>query len=272
MAAHAHATDARRDAYALARVRRRAWVYAGAAAFLWIALRFTFGPMPQWESYHDLADTRVYLGVPRAGDVLTNLAILVAGLWGWSIGPRAHLAPEERPAYALLVFGTIATAVGSAYYHLAPSNPTLVWDRVPMTIVMAALLALVLADRLDMRYARAALPPLLTLGVGSVAWWGLTEGMGRGDLLLYGIVRVGTMIALVVLLILRRGRTRGGGWLWASVATAIAMMLAESYDRPIFEATGHVVSGHNLKHVLAGGVIAFMFAWLLNRRPRGIAS
>jgi hypothetical protein len=272
VATRAIAAAHERDEHArLARVRRRAWVFAGAAALLWIAMRFTFGAMPQWESYHDLADTRVYLGIPRAGDVLTNLAILVAGLWGWTIGPRAHLAPDERPAYALLVFGTIATAAGSAYYHLAPSNPTLVWDRLPMTLVMAALLALVLADRLDPRYARAALPPLLTLGIGSVAWWGVTEALGYGDLLLYGIVRIGTMVALVVLLVLRRGHTRGAGWLWASVGTAVAMMLAERFDREIFEATGHLASGHNLKHLLAGGVIACMFAWLLNRRPRGIA-
>jgi hypothetical protein len=243
-------------------------VFVAAAVALWAALRFLMGPMPQWASYHDLADTRVYLGIPRAGDVLTNLAILAAGLWGWAIAARVSLDDVERPAYRLLVMGTIATAIGSAYYHLAPSNPTLVWDRLPMTLVMAALLCLVLADRLDPRFGREALVPLVILGVASVAWWGATEAAGQGDLLLYGIVRIGTMLAMVVLLVLRRGRTRGAGWLWASVATGVAMMLAESYDRPIYAATGGVMSGHNLKHLLAGGVIACIFAWLLNRTPR----
>lgn len=251
-----------------ARIRRDAWTFAGIAIGLWAVLRFFLGALPQWASYHDLADTRVYLGIPRAGDVLTNLAILAAGFWGWSIGSRVHLSAGERPAFWLLVVGTILTAIGSAWYHLAPSNPTLVWDRLPMTLVMAALLTLVLADRLDGRHARAALVPLVTLGVAGVAWWGISEMLGHGDLLLYGIVRIGTMVMLAVLLLVWPGRTRGDAWLWGSFCIAIAMMVAERFDREIFETTGHVVSGHNIKHVLAGGVIACMFGWLLRRRPR----
>lgn len=251
-----------------ARIRRDAWVFAGIAVGLWAVLRFFLGPLPQWTSYHDFADTRVYLGIPRAGDVLTNLAILAAGLWGASIGRRAHLTPDERPAYRLLVVGAILTAVGSAYYHLAPTNPTLVWDRLPMALVMAALLTLVLADRLDSRHARAALVPLTAIGVAGVVWWGVTEAFGRGDLLLYGVVRIGTMVMLAVLLLVRPGRTVGDRWLWASFAITVAMMIAERFDREIYVATGEVVSGHNIKHVLAGAVIACMFAWLLHRRGR----
>lgn len=251
-----------------ARIRRDAWVFAGIAVGLWAVLRFFLGAMPQWASYHDFADTRSYWGIPRAGDVLTNLAILAAGLWGASIGKRAHLDADERPAYRLLVAGAILTAIGSAYYHLAPSNPTLVWDRLPMTLVMAALLTLVLADRVDGRHARAALVPLATLGVAGVLWWAVTERLGHGDLLLYGVVRIGTMVMLAVLLVVRPGRTFGDRWLWASVTIAVAMMVAERFDREIYEATGQAVSGHNLKHVLAGGVIACMFGWLLRRRPR----
>ncbi|MBE7524180.1 MAG: hypothetical protein HS109_17575 [Burkholderiales bacterium] len=251
-----------------ARVRRDAWTFATIAVGLWIVLRFFLGPMPQWSSYHDFADTRTWLGIPRAGDVLTNLAILAAGLWGGSIRRRAHLTADERPAFALLVGATILTALGSAYYHMAPTNPTLVWDRLPMTLVMAALLTLLLADRIDGRHARAALAPLVVLGIAGVAWWGVTESLGRGDLLLYGVVRIGTMVLLAVLLLIWPGGTRGDAWLWASFVTAVAMMMAERFDREIYQATGATVSGHNLKHVLAGVVIACMFGWLRFRRPR----
>lgn len=34
----------------------------------------------------------------------------------------------------------------------------------------------------------------------------------------------------------------------------------------IWFATGGILGGHNLMHVLAGGVIACVFAWLLHRR------
>jgi len=251
-----------------ARLRRDAWILAAIAVGLWIVLRIFLGAMPQWASYHDFADTRTRFGIPRAGDVLTNLAILAAGLWGWSIGPRAHLCADERPAFVLLVGATILTALGSANYHLAPTNPTLVWDRLPMALVMVALLMLLAADRIDGRHARAALAPLVVLGVAGVAWWGVTEALGHGDLLLYGVVRIGTMVMLAVLLLLWPGRTRGDAWLWASFVVAIAMMVVERFDREIYDATGRVVSGHNLKHVLAGVVIACMFGWLRFRRPR----
>src|SRR5215831_19911290 len=106
--------------------------------------------------------------IPRVGDVLTNLAILAAGLAGVALWRRVHIAPEERAAYALLVVGMVLTALGSAYYHWAPSDARLVWDRLPMTLVIAALLAFVLADRVDPAFARTAWSPFALLGVASV--------------------------------------------------------------------------------------------------------
>jgi len=163
----------------------------------------------------------------------------------------------------VLVAATIATALGSAWYHLAPSDATLVWDRLPMALVMASLLALVLADRVDARFAREALLPFGAVGVASVAWWAAS-----GDLTLYAVVRVGTGAAIVVLLILRPGRTRGAGWLWSAVALDVAMTLVERYDRAVWMATGELASGHNVKHLLAGTVLACVFAWLTHRTPR----
>jgi 2-keto-3-deoxy-6-phosphogluconate aldolase len=46
---------------------------------------------------------------------------------------------------------------------------------------------------------------------------------------------------------------------------------AERLDGPIWHATGGILSGHNLKHLLAGGVIACIGAWLLHRRRLPIA-
>jgi hypothetical protein len=42
--------------------------------------------------------------------------------------------------------------------------------------------------------------------------------------------------------------------------------VAEHLDWQIWHATGGVVSGHNLKHVFAGMVIACVSLWLLRRR------
>jgi len=248
---------------ARSRVRRQAWALAAVALVLFALLRVVLGPLPQLASYHDLADTRRLGPIARAGDVLTNLAILAAGLWGATLGPRLRADADERLAWRALVAATIATALGSAWYHLAPSDATLVWDRLPMALVMASLLALVLADRVDARFAREALLPFGAVGVASVAWWAAS-----GDLTLYAVVRVGTGAAIVVLLILRPGRTRGAGWLWSAVALDVAMTLVERYDRAVWMATGELASGHNVKHLLAGTVLACVFAWLTHRTPR----
>jgi hypothetical protein len=251
-----------------AQVRRQAWALAAVAVALFAMLRLVVGPLPQWPGYHDLADTRSLAGMPRAGDVSTNLAILAAGLWGATLGPRLRADGDERVAWRWLVGATLATALGSAWYHLEPSNATLVWDRLPMALVMAAVLALVLADRVDARFGREALVPFGLLGIASVAWWAATDAAGRDDLTLYAIVRVGTAVGVLALLILRPGRTRGSGWLWAAVALDAAMTLAERHDRAVWDATAGLASGHNLKHLMAGGVLACVFAWLTHRASR----
>jgi hypothetical protein len=112
---------------ARSRVRRQAWALAAVALVLFALLRVVLGPLAQWASYHDLADTRRLGPIPRAGDVLTNLAILAAGLWGATLGPKLRADADERLAWRVFVAATIATALGSAWYHLAPSDATLVW-------------------------------------------------------------------------------------------------------------------------------------------------
>jgi hypothetical protein len=38
--------------------------------------------IPQPQSYHQFADQRAWLGVRNFGDVGSNLAFLIAGIWG----------------------------------------------------------------------------------------------------------------------------------------------------------------------------------------------
>jgi hypothetical protein len=193
--------------------------------------------------------------------VLTNLAILTAGIAGVALWRRARMEPEERPAYALLVASMMLTAAGSAYYHWAPSDARLVWDRLPLALTLTALLVLVMADRIDIAFARAAWWPFALLGAGSVLWWSAT-----GDLLLYLIVRIGAGIMIVCLLLLRRGRYSGAGWLVVAIALDVVMTATERLDHSIFAATRSSASGHNIKHVLAGALLGCVLAWLMRRR------
>ncbi len=107
-----------------------------------VALGFV-GPIPQDPAYHHFADTRTIAGVANFWNVLSNLPFLLAGLYGLWRYPRLA-APQSRPGYLTLCVGILLVAFGSAGYHLAPSNASLVWDRLPMTLAFMALLALLI--------------------------------------------------------------------------------------------------------------------------------
>ncbi|HET9472106.1 MAG TPA: hypothetical protein VFO24_13460, partial [Usitatibacter sp.] len=142
---------------------------AGAAAIM-----AAHGPIPQLPHYHAFADARTLLGVPHAMDVLSNAAFAVVGLWGlWRLrGPavRAHLG-RAWPGHALFVAALVMTAAGSSYYHLAPDDARLVWDRIPIALACAGLIAGVYAQTHEARHALALTAALAVLAVASVLWW-----------------------------------------------------------------------------------------------------
>ena len=254
-----------------ARVRRQVWLILGAAMVLYGLARLTFGPLPQDPAYHLLADSQTRLGgIPRTGDVITNLAIFAAGIFGLALRPRMTIAPQELTAVNVLIAASILTAIGSTYYHWEPTNATLIWDRLPMAIVFMSLLALVMADRVHPLFAREALWPFTALGIASVILWGVSEAMGQGDILLYLIARIGAGVAIVLLLILRQPQHTGTLWLVAALVSEIVMVAFERFDHEVFRQTGGLISGHSMKHVTAGVALAFIFWWLRsrNRVPR----
>jgi hypothetical protein len=179
---------------------------------------FSLPPIPQDLAYHAFADPRTMIGIPNALNVLSNIPFLIAGWYGLSVTRRtgAQMAPWEQGAYVALFGGTALTAFGSAYYHLAPDNARLVWDRLPMTLGFMGLLTAMLGERVSIRAARLLFVPLLALGAFSVALWIWTEGQGAGDLRLYGFVQFSSPAIVLVLVLYRPRRpgtrTRGRPW------------------------------------------------------------
>jgi len=95
-------------------------------------------------AYHNFADRRAWLGIANFADVVSNAGFAIVGLWGLTIllGKPSRVQfvdSRERWPYLIVFAGMVLTAVGSSYYHLAPDNDRLVWDRLPMTIVFMAL-------------------------------------------------------------------------------------------------------------------------------------
>ncbi len=221
-------------------------------------------PIPQDPSYHLFADTRSCLGIPNFGDLASNLGFAVVGLLGlWRLlGPSARtIFPDRKEATAYLVFFVAVglVSLGSAYYHAAPDNARLFWDRLPMTVAFMALFYAILADRVPGVTERPWLLPLLVaLGAFSLLYWDWTEAKGQGDLRFYGLVQFYPMIALpVICWLYPKAQRSGGGYLFWVIAWYALAKVLETFDAAIFDLLGRSISGHSLKH-LAAAVACFI--------------
>ena len=165
--------------------------------------------------------------------------------------------------YRLFLTGLFLTALGSTWYHLAPDNARLVWDRLPIALACAGLLAGVMGD-VRRRDSKAMASLLALAAVASVAWWYFTDLAGNGDLRPYLLLQ-GLPILLIPL------------WQWIHKAPAadrlafggalaiyIIAKLAELNDHAIAIVLDPV-TGHTLKHLLATGAAALIVGRLVWR-------
>jgi hypothetical protein len=212
------------------------------------------------------------LGIPNFWNVASNLPFAVIGICGMVFvfsssdeHSRAFLDPRERWPYLVLFTGLFLTAFGSAYYHLAPSNPGLVWDRLPMSIMFAGFVAAVIAERIDAGGGIKLLPFLVLLSTASVLQWYSSERRGQGDLRWYAAVQIYSVLVLLIAPILRPKYTRSRDFLVVFALYGLAKIF-ETFDRKIYRLS-HVVSGHTLKHLAAAAAGYWILRMLLKREP-----
>jgi hypothetical protein len=225
--------------------------------------------LPQPPEYHDFADQRSMLGVPNFVDVASNAGFLVVGLAGLFIVARRRDAfehPAERWPYALFFIGVALTAAGSAYYHLAPDNERLFWDRLPMTIAFMSLIAAQITERISVRAGLALLAPMLLAGVASVGYWIVTERAGAGNVMPYVVLQAYAVAALLLVALTQPSRyTRGADLYWV-FAGYVAAKALELLDHHVFGCAG-LASGHSLKHLVAALAGLVVCRMLLLREP-----
>jgi len=233
-----------------------------------IGIIFFVDPVPQDLAYHNFADTRGWLGIPNFGDVASNAGFLVVGVIALVtlMHRREELfrTPAEMRPYLLFFVGVTLVGLGSGYYHWAPSNASLLWDRLPMSIAFMAISAAVVADRISAPAGNGwVLAVLLVLGLASLFYWDWTESSGRGDLRFYGLVQFYPMLALpVIIWTFHDHHYTIGRYLGRVIAWYGLSKVLEYFDRGIFELTGNLVSGHSLKH-LAAAVATYMVLRML---------
>lgn len=243
------------------------------AISLLVALVIVFNRprIAQDPAYHNMADQRVLLGIPNCLNVLSNVPFAIVGLFGLAVVFRRRAEYKilfddtwERWPYGALFVATVLTAVGSAFYHLAPDNDRLVWDRLPMTVGFMGLLTAVIAERVNLVVGKLVFFPLLVFSAGSIVYWHWTELHGIGDLRWYGLVQFGSLLLIVFILLLYPARRAGSGYFFMSFIAYGAAKLLEAADHQVY-AMGRVVSGHTFKHLAAALAIDCLVAMLRAR-------
>jgi hypothetical protein len=236
----------------------RGWLLAGVTLGL-AAAAILVPAMPQPLSYHRFADCRTLWSIPNFFNVVSNLPFLFGGGLGLALVHRGRvqfLDAREQMPYLVFFLGALLTSVGSAYYHLAPDNPRLVWDRLPMTLGFAGLTAAAVAERFDLRAGLRSLWPLLAVGAGTVLYWYATERMGAGNVIPYAAFQTWSIVMVVLLIAAFPSRryTHGHLLIWAAGWYGLAKLF-ETFDLGVYRLSGGLMSGHTIKHLVAAAAV-----------------
>jgi hypothetical protein len=234
-----------------------------------VAIAFVLSsPYPQDPAYHLFADTRTLLGIDNFWNVMSNLPFLVIGAWGLAY-IRRHGSTTclngLQSAYLVFFGGILLTAFGSGYYHLAPENGPLVWDRLPMTIGFAGLFSIIIGEFVSVRAARRILVPLLLIGYASVEYWAFTESRGVGDLRPYAVVQFLPMLLIPIILVTRKPAIGAAKYYWMMLLFYVLAKVFEQLDTAVYSAGG-LLSGHSIKHMFAAMTPATVLYALYRRR------
>jgi hypothetical protein len=209
-------------------------------------------PILQPETYHHFADGRSLLGVPNFWNVVSSLAFLAVGAHGLAVLKKKPSGAVA--AWATLFAGTALIGPGSAYYHWAPSDATLVWDRAPMAIAFGGFFAALVQEHTGRRF----LPVFVILSLAAVWWWRTT-----GDLSAWVVVQAAPMLGILLSVSLLRGAYSHRRYFLYGFACYAVAKLVEIGDYQLMQWTS--VSGHTLKHLAAAAAV-WCFAHMLQLR------
>jgi len=199
---------------------------------------------------HEYADSRAWFGLSNAMDVLSNLPFAVFGLIGlWNVRRKSGQLNQQLRVLAQCFYGgLVVTAIGSSYFHLNPLSAIgLAGDRMGMTVVFAGILGLAAWERISERAGFALMNAMLAGGAIAVAVW-----LGSNNIWPWAQVQFGGMAMLGVLAAMAHRTKDVQINMLALIGCYAAAKLFEMNDQSVYEATQHLISGHSLKHIVAG--------------------
>jgi hypothetical protein len=228
-----------------------------------------FPRVPLGPTYHVFSDTSAVLSIPNGLNVLSNIPFFLVGICGIVFVLRGHNAKSfldnrERIPFFVFFTGVMLTGAGSAYYHAAPGDFRLIWDLLPMTLAFVSLTDATIIERISVRTGLLLLAPLLLAGVASVLYWYREESLGNGDLRFYLFIQFFSPIVIALMVCLFSPRYTRTNDLFIAFLLFVLAKLCELFDKQIYN-LGGILSGHTLKHLLAG-LSSFWLLRMLWRR------
>ena len=257
-----HASD-RSDHNAKPRIRHAPTIITLCA----ILLMALYGPIAQPDHYNEFADHSVVSHIPHAADVLSNAGFALVAIWGWLVLWPQRDSPQLRagwPGYRLFLIGLFLTAFGSGYYHLAPDNARLIWDRLPIALACAGLIVGVRGDTQPGLNTGIEAIALTLFAVAGVAWWVYTDRNGAGDLRPYLLLQGLPLVLIPLWQAIYRAPRIDRIAFASAMALYVVAKIAEVLDHQIADTFGFV-SGHTLKHLIATLATAVV-VWALTQR------
>ena len=225
-------------------------------AFLWLC---TLGPISQNLTYHDFAD-QVYLGdVPNFFNVLSNIPFFIIGFLGL-YQTLSIYQWRVMNGWTLFFVGMTLVSIASFYYHWSPSNDLLVWERLPMIFGLLGFYVALIGECVSSKLSRLMLLPTLFIGILSVTYWYWAD-----DLRLYFWVQLVPMLTIPVMLLFFPKIYSHYWLLFMALVFFLLAKIAELNDLNIYLATGEVISGHTVKHLLAA-IGCYFILWMLRNR------
>lgn len=237
---------------------------AGAAGLV------AWGPVGLVPHTHQFADSRWWLETPNGVNVWSHLPLLPIGVWGlW----RVSLLPREEPlrwVWAAFFCCQMLATVGGMAYHWRPDELSFVWDQLPRSAACILFASAFLAERIDPRFGGPAFIgiALVAVGLGGLWWLGSLRAWGVGDL------RPLWWLELCPMAIVATGAWNLQGhllsrndWMRSQLSFVIAQTV-DWFDAPIYEWTGHWLSGHSIRHLALAACVGWVAYRLGGHRAR----
>ncbi len=220
---------------------------------------FAYGPIPQWTSYHDFADKRDFCGIPNFLDVTSNVSFLIAGLW-----MLKQMIKENKSFYYGMSISLILLFFGSAYYHFQPDNLRLVYDRLPIASFFS-ILFIFINHQLGIFKNHKFHFFYWLLSISSVIIWYLID-----DLRFYALAQFFPLLMISTYFIIglfQKYLLKNQQIFTNSTLISFAILIFgygiskifESFDYEVLFYTQGLISGHTVKHILAGTTIMLYF-------------